>query len=394
MPCLVVRESVRSFGANRGLQAAAALACYGFLALMPLLLLLMSILGQFMRSSDAVLDAMRVLTRDLFPSFNETILNDLMALSRDKVWGVISIVALAWSVTPFSGAVREAIRQAFKSERKMHVTLAKVLDLSAVLGLLGLLVFLVLVRVYFVAAGDVPILGRMFQWALPPVMTALVISAFYAVFAPVRLRSLELLAGALTAAVLLSIIRPLFAAVLAHHPSYGYAFGSLKTLFLLIVWVHYTFAVLLFGAEVMANARRRESLLLRGLFVATGRTAKPPASALMERFVLRLAPGEVLFRQGEDGHDMFAVRSGAIRLTVDGREVRTMRAGEYLGEMSMLLNTPRTATATAEGETDLVTISSANFEILLRENPRVVTTLLKEMAERLKTTTDRLARGV
>lgn len=389
MAWLMARESVRSFGANRGLQVAAALACYGFLSLMPLLLLLMSLLGLFLRSSEAVLDAVRNLTSDLFPSFSDTILGDLMTLSHDKVWGTISIVALFWSITPFAGAMRAAIRHTFRSERRLPLALGKLIDLCAVLALLGLFLFLIATRVYFAAAGDVPVLGRLFNWLAPMALTAGIVCFFYAVFAPVRLRLGELLAGAVTAAVLLGLIRPIFALILEHNPSYGYAFGSLKALFVLIVWVHYTFAILLFGAEVMANVRRRDALLLRGLFATPGQPAHELPPALANRFMRRLAPGEILFHQGDAGHDMFVVQSGAVLLTVDGHAVRTMNAGDYFGEMSMLLQAPRSATATAQGETELIAISESNFDMLLGENPKIVHAILREMAQRLKVTTAR-----
>ena len=55
--------------------------------------------------------------------------------------------------------------------------------------------------------------------------------------------------------------------------------------------------------------------------------------------------------------------------------------------MAMLLKTPRSATAVVvEAETELVTISSANMDAVLRQNPAVVLSLLEEMARRLKTT--------
>jgi len=68
-----------------------------------------------------------------------------------------------------------------------------------------------------------------------------------------------------------------------------------------------------------------------------------------------------------------------------------MRAGEYFGEMAMLLEAPRTATAQAGPEgARLATIERGNFELILRENPHIVRGLLKEMADRLKATDQKL----
>ena len=79
MPGLVVRESLRSFSANRNLESAATLAYYGFLSLMPLLLLAIFVLGLVLRSSEQVLQALGEALTDLFPSFNTDLLVELLS---------------------------------------------------------------------------------------------------------------------------------------------------------------------------------------------------------------------------------------------------------------------------------------------------------------------------
>ena len=80
----IIQEAVRAYLANRNLETAATLAYYGFLSLVPLLVLLFFLFSVGLRSSDAVLQAMSNLTAQLFPAFNQDILADLMALSQSK----------------------------------------------------------------------------------------------------------------------------------------------------------------------------------------------------------------------------------------------------------------------------------------------------------------------
>ena len=214
------------------------------------------------------------------------------------------------------------------------------------------------------------------------------LSFLFLVFSPVRLRMAHVLAGAVTSALLMAVIRPVFGLFLQFNPDYGYAFGSLKAVFLVIIWAYYTFAVILFGAEVIANVRRREALLLKGLFSESGGVASKP---LLDRFIRACGESETLFREGERGQEMYYVLSGGVSLTRKGTRLVTLTKGGYFGEMSMLLDAPRTATAVvSEPGTSLVVISRDNFDMILRENPGIVQTILVEMASRLKTTNERL----
>jgi hypothetical protein len=294
------------------------------------------------------------------------------------------VVVLLWSMTPFAAAARSAVRRIFKTEQRLHVVKAKLLDVTAILVVLVLFLGLVLVKTLV----PPPWMARAGGPLLPFLFTFVSLSFVYQVLAPVRLARREWVAGALTTTVLFSTMRPAFGLLLQYNPDYGYAFGSLKAIFLLIVWVYYTFAALLFGAEVAANTRRREALLLRGLLFAEG--ASTPRPALLERFVRRLEAGEWLFREGEPGHELFVVVCGSLRLTRSEQELKRAGVGDYFGEMSMLLAAPRTAGAQAlESGAEVIAISASHFDTLLRENPALVRRMLKEMAERLRATNER-----
>ena len=397
----VASEALKAYLANRNLEAAATLAYYGFLSLMPLLVLLFFLFSLVLRSSESVLGAMSNLTAQLFPAFNQDILTDLMALSQSKAWGLAGVVALVWSMTPFAGAIRTAMERIFRSDVRLQFWKAKALNVAAVLGILVTFVGLVGWKMFLTVhpleermpAGAAKMLGA----GAPFAITLAVLAFFYWVFAPVRLRRAHLLAGALAATALLTVIRPLFGWFLRVNPDYGYAFGSLKAIFLLLIWVYYTFAAVLLGAEILAALRRKEALLLRGLFAPARPGGRARISAaLLEPFTRTAGPGAPLFREGEAGVEMYYVLEGGVALTKGGQTLRTMGPGDFFGEMSMLIQTERTAGAAAGPDgARLVAITRDNFDMILRENPGIVLAILREMATRLKTTSAALsaARG-
>jgi CRP-like cAMP-binding protein len=110
----------------------------------------------------------------------------------------------------------------------------------------------------------------------------------------------------------------------------------------------------------------------------------------VQRFVLAFEPGEEIFHEGDMGHQMFYVASGAVQLRKADQLLKTAVRGDYFGEMSMLIDSPRTATAVAGADTQLIAISGENFGTILRENPQTVHAILREMALRLKATNEQL----
>jgi membrane protein len=155
-------------------------------------------------------------------------------------------------------------------------------------------------------------------------------------------------------------------------------------MFILIVWVYYTFAVILFGMELLANIRRREALLLSRLF-ADGSPRADDSPVVPSRFIRSYEPGEMIFDEDSAGREMFYILSGSVRILKKGHLLREMKAGDYFGEMAMLIQVPRTAAAVAAApDTRLVIISESNFVTILRENPKIVLSILREMSKRLR----------
>eukprot|EP00441_Pelagodinium_beii_P006087 CAMPEP_0197688552 /NCGR_PEP_ID=MMETSP1338-20131121/105612_1 /TAXON_ID=43686 ORGANISM="Pelagodinium beii, Strain RCC1491" /NCGR_SAMPLE_ID=MMETSP1338 /ASSEMBLY_ACC=CAM_ASM_000754 /LENGTH=744 /DNA_ID=CAMNT_0043270771 /DNA_START=28 /DNA_END=2262 /DNA_ORIENTATION=+ len=75
-------------------------------------------------------------------------------------------------------------------------------------------------------------------------------------------------------------------------------------------------------------------------------------------------PGQVIIRQGDDGHEFFIIKLGEAAVMVDGQDVATLGVGDYFGENALLKDEPRTATIRAKGELEALKITRAEFENL------------------------------
>jgi len=102
------------------------------------------------------------------------------------------------------------------------------------------------------------------------------------------------------------------------------------------------------------------------------------------------APGERVIEQGAPGDSLYIVLSGELEITrrEDGREIvlATRKAGEAVGEMSLLERSPRTASARAVQASELMEISPESFRQVLEVNPQTAMSVLRTVASRLRST--------
>ena len=130
------------------------------------------------------------------------------------------------------------------------------------------------------------------------------------------------------------------------------------------------------------------------LFAALDDEAAAALLASMSR--VDLPRGEALFAEGDAGDRLFVITAGKIKLgrtSADGREnlLTVLGPGEMFGELSLFDPGPRTATATAVSDAELVGLGHADLQEFLTGRPEVARHLLQSLARRLRRTNDSLA---
>ncbi len=98
------------------------------------------------------------------------------------------------------------------------------------------------------------------------------------------------------------------------------------------------------------------------------------------------APGETIFRQGDAGNSLFVIRRGAIMLQLDhahgSQPLARLETGAYFGEMSLLTGEPRSATACAVSDCELLMIEERHLRPLLEAHPEVLESVSRIIAQR------------
>ena len=151
------------------------------------------------------------------------------------------------------------------------------------------------------------------------------------------------------------------------------------------------------AAEREAEARRARVLrALRPLpFLAPlddAQLAQVAAGARLQRF----AVSECLMREGEAGDSLFVLCAGEAQVQVTGTDgnpvtVALRRAGDFLGEMSLLTGAPRSATVRCDSEVEAVIVDKAAFREILLADPRIAERLSENLAAREMEQADRVA---
>jgi CRP/FNR family transcriptional regulator, cyclic AMP receptor protein len=104
----------------------------------------------------------------------------------------------------------------------------------------------------------------------------------------------------------------------------------------------------------------------------------------------RFPAGQEIFHEGDRGDHMFAVVKGAVAISIAGKTVETVGAGGVFGEMALVEDQPRVATATVREDAELVRVDRKRFQFLVQQTPYFALQLMGVMAQRLRQMNGRL----
>lgn len=97
----------------------------------------------------------------------------------------------------------------------------------------------------------------------------------------------------------------------------------------------------------------------------------------------------MIFSESQSGSDMFVIQSGQVRISkvINGNEVvlAVLKPGDMFGEMALLENKPRSASAIAHETCKLIVLNKNNFDMMVSTQPQLISRLTTTLAERLWT---------
>jgi CRP-like cAMP-binding protein len=96
-----------------------------------------------------------------------------------------------------------------------------------------------------------------------------------------------------------------------------------------------------------------------------------------------LRDGYVLMREGRLGREFIVLVEGTAAVTKNGKQLAELEAGDWVGEIALLTNVPRTATVTATSPIRVLVITDRSFRRLVETMPSIALKVLASVGDRL-----------
>jgi CRP-like cAMP-binding protein len=109
---------------------------------------------------------------------------------------------------------------------------------------------------------------------------------------------------------------------------------------------------------------------------------------LFEKYGQTIRDGSPIFQEGDVGEKMYIIQSGYIRITkrIDGRDhlLAELGKGDFFGEMAIVSNIKRSATATASGTVEILAFDRPGFEAMISKNTKIAMSVIDKLSQRLQ----------
>ncbi len=100
--------------------------------------------------------------------------------------------------------------------------------------------------------------------------------------------------------------------------------------------------------------------------------------------IQKLKEGIVIFEEGSKGHLMYVILEGEVEIVIAGKTIDTIKAGQMLGEMAMIDERSRSATAITKTDCQMVSLDRDHFYAMISEQPIFAQAVLQTLAQRLR----------
>ncbi len=259
---------------------AGGLAFALFTCIIPFMLILFWVLGNFLSSENLQLNIFVFIDQMIpyqdYADFVKSIIEKRITqvVEYKNIAGIIGFVGLFFAASSFFSALRTVLNKVFGQDKDINLFLGFLRDFGIILLSIVIFLFLTLLSPVLdylrFASEKIPFLQflqhGLFQYTITTLISIIILTTLFAVvyrYIPtVKIRRRSAAVGALWAALLWEGAKQLFGFYIYHFPTLSNIYGTYVLVIVVAFWIYYSSAVFIFGAEIgeLFNQRLNASI--------------------------------------------------------------------------------------------------------------------------------------
>ena len=369
---------------HRFLSLCATTSFYFLFTLIPFIILIFLILSKWVSNSDIIFNELQNITSNLLPEISEKIMLQVKKFTASsKGLGWFWFFILFWAASPLANSIRKNFLIIFNKKIKRKFYVNKFIDITILLLVIFLFFSYIFISKYLVNLASlfhslIPVSEKSVILILfSSVSLIIFVAIFYKIMTPEKkLPQSLLLIGAAASCFVWIFLHEMFDLIMSMSQSYGIFYGSMRNLFISLIWLFLNIAGFLIGVEIIAFIFNLEIYKFRSLFLQ-------PSKSLLKIFfqshIVRLQKNTVLFSYGTPSTSVYFIVDGQIKTTINGHE-RLFHNNQYFGELSVINNTKRLGEAVVVSDwAKIIKIPNLTFKKLLSEDLEFQNYILKNL---------------
>ncbi|MBM7554165.1 YihY/virulence factor BrkB family protein [Thalassobacillus pellis] len=263
-----IKEVIHEFQKDDVPILAAAQAYYYLLAIVPLMILLLSIIPYLSIDPDR---AVRFISNNIPGQTAEIFKENIISLVSQPKGGLLSIgiIGTLWAASNGMNAFMKASNHAYEVEETRSFIVARLLSIILTIGMIIAFVVALVLPVFgkailsFLDSAlnlpmEIMILLHLLRWIVSLIVMIGLLTVLYRVAPNKKLPFGHIIPGAITATVLWLLISWAFSFYVSNFANYSATYGSLGGIIILMLWFFLTGLILVLGAEVNVVQHRRK----------------------------------------------------------------------------------------------------------------------------------------
>lgn len=258
-PARLLWSSIKKFMSDQGFFLASGITFNVILSLIPLILLFLSLSGRYLYTHAEIVVHIKNYLHNALPNLDPKIEENIFhVIQHRRISGALGLFLLAWTSIMVFGTIRASLNMIFKVEGRGFVHgMAVDLGMTMAVGVFLMASMLLTSGVTFIQHFHLPFLpdigsafGFVLQYVLPYFFSLAVCLLVYKVAPNCRISTSSAFKAAVFSSLFWEVAKQLFHWYAFHSKSLSILYGSLSTVALLILWLHYSSIIFLLGGEV------------------------------------------------------------------------------------------------------------------------------------------------